>query len=234
MGVHTLAQTTHDDRLEVAHEMAADQGMLEAREHEQPGRLDGAGGEDDHAGGLDVGAAVGVDVVDTGRGAVGDVELGHERLWPQLGSAGQQGSLQRCDRVALGVDGAAVEGAEPAVVARRPAVVGNRVGPRRRSVGVVAEAFGGVRAERRPVHRGAGRHWVGARGRRGVRVGAGVTGHPDEPFGVRVEGLELVVGDGPVGEGRVVDGAVLAAKPEVLLPEPGQLAVGVHAPAADG
>ena len=186
------------------------------------------------AGRLVVLHAVWADVAHAGGAPVAHVDPVHECLGPQSGAPGEQRSLEGRHGIALGVDGAAVEGAEPAVVARRPAVVGNRVGPRRRSVGVVAEAFGGVRAERRPVHRGAGRHWVGARARRGVRVGAGVTGHPDEPFGVRVEGLELVVGDGPVGEGRVVDGAVVAAKPEVLLPEPGQLAVGVHAPAADG
>ena len=99
---------------------------------------------------------------------------------------------------------------------------------------MVAEAFGGRRAERRPVHRRAGRHRIGARARRREGVGPRVPGDADQALGLAIERLELVVGEGPVDEGGVVDGSVFAEQPEVVLPETRQLAVGVHAPAADG
>ena len=92
--------------------------------------------------------AVGVDVLDAGGPASlgddpADVGLGH-----QLRPAGGHGLGQQRDGVALGVDGAAEEGAEPAVVAGGPPVVGDAVRRRRRLVGVQADLLRRLRRER--------------------------------------------------------------------------------------
>ena len=234
VGVDALGQVAHHEGLEVEHEMAPDQGVLEPRQQEEPRRLDRAGGEHDVGRRLGASRAVGPDVIDARRLPVADVDPRDEGLRPQLGPAGQKRPLQRRHRVTLGVDGAAVEGAEPAVVARRPAVVGNRVGPRRRSVGVVAEAFGGGDAQGGSVHGRAGRHGVGLGAPCRERVGAGLAGHADKALGLPVVGLELVVLQRPVRHRRTFHGPERREEAEVVLAEAGQLAVGVDASTADG
>ena len=66
--------------------------------------------------------------------------FGHVRLRPHLAPPGAQRAPQRRDRIALGVDGAAVAAAEAAVVARRAAVVRHRVHAGRRAVRDAAHA----------------------------------------------------------------------------------------------
>ena len=114
----------------------------------------------------------GVDVLDPGGPpALGD-DAAHVGLGHQLGPPRRHGLGQQRHRVALGVDRAAEEGAEAAVVAGRPAVVGDAVGRRRRLVGVQADLLGGGRRQHRAVHRRARRHRVRARPPGGERVGA--------------------------------------------------------------
>ncbi len=116
---------------------------------------------------------------------------------------------KRRDGIALGFDRTAVEGAEPAVVARRPAVVRDAVRP---SVGAVrvstrAARRGGHR-QRREEHVGARRHRVRAAAPRREGVARVITRHADDPFGVHGERLELVVVERPVGDVGTVDRAV--------------------------
>ena len=161
---------------------------------------------------------------------VDDVRLGHDPAPP-----GPQRGPQHGDRIALGLDGAAVEGAEAAVVARRSAVVLDAVDAGRCPVRMEARPLGRRHGQRRQEHVGPGRHGVGARPWRGERVPPGTVGagDADQPLRLGVERLEVVVGDGPVDDVGPVDRAVLGEEREVVLPEAGELAVGVDAAAAD-
>ena len=63
-------------------------------------------------------------------------ELCDQRVGSELAATGAQGALQGGDGIALGMDRAAVATAEPAVDARRSAVVHDAVDARRRPVRV--------------------------------------------------------------------------------------------------
>ncbi len=150
------------------------------------------------------------------------VGLGHE-LGPTRGHGpGEQGH-----RVALGVDRAAEERTEAAVVAGGPPVVGDAVGRRRCLVGVEPDLLGGRRGQHCPVHGSPGWHGVGARppGGKGVRTLPAC--HADGPLHLGIERLELVVVDGPVVDGRTHLGTVGGEEAEVLFPQARHLAVGV-------
>src|SRR4029079_1163837 len=126
---------------------------------------------------------------------------------------------------ALRLDRTAVERAEAAVVAGGPAVVGHAVHAGRRAVGVVAEALGGGRGERREEHVGAGRHRVRVGAPRGEGVGGVVPRNADRTLGLAVVGLHLVVVDRPVGDIGAVDRTELAGETKVDLAVARQLAV---------
>ncbi len=208
------------------------QRMVEPGEEQQPGRLDGAGGDDHVAGGQEALGTVGTDDIDPGGPAALDADPGHEGLGQQLGPTGGHGPLQHGDGIALGVDGAAEVGAEAAVVAGRPAVVGDAVGRGGGRIGVVAEPLGGGRRTGWRRTWGARRHGEGTRPGGGEGVGPLGAGHPDGPLHLGVVGLELVVVEGPVGHLGVGLGTEQRQDPEVVGPEPGHLAVGVGATAA--
>ena len=142
--------------------------------------------------------------------------------------------MQHGDRIALGVDRAAEEGAEPAVVAGRPAVVGDAVGRGRRRIGVVAQPLGGRRRADGAEHGCARGHGERPRPGAGERVGPVGAGHPDGPLDLGVVRLELVVVDRPVGHVGPGLGAETGREAEVVGPEAGHLAVGVGPPSAHG
>ena len=129
-----------------------------------------------------------------------------------------QRAPQRRDRVALGFDRAAVERAEPAVVARGPAVVRDAVRAGRRAVRVVAErprppgTVSVVRNMSAPGGIGYGplRHAAN-----GLPVWSPAT--PIEALGLGVVRLQLVVVDRPVGDVGAVDRPELGREPEVDL-----------------
>ena len=75
VGVHALGHSPHDDRLEVAHEVAPDERMFDAGEKEEPRRLDRTRGQHHVSGSLGPHRSVWTDVLDTGRPAVADVDL---------------------------------------------------------------------------------------------------------------------------------------------------------------
>ena len=178
--------------------------------------------------------AVGPDVLDPGGPAAAgddaaDVGLGHE-----LGPAGRHGLGQERHGVALGVDGAAEERAEAAVVAGRAAVVGDAVGRRRRLVGVEPDLLRRRRRQHGAVHGRPRRHRVRARPPGRERVGALASRHADGPLHLGVVRLELVVVDRPVVDRRVLLRPVGGEESEVLLTEARHLAVGVRPATTDG
>ena len=180
-----------------------------------------------------LGAAVGVEVADAGGPSACPVDehVGHVGLGLEPAPPGPQGPAQRGHGIALGVD-RAPEGAEPAVVAGRAVVVGDRVDPGGRPVGVQAVALGGLGGEDGTEHVRAGGHRVRARAPGRERVGSGLARRADQALGLGVVRLELGVVEGPVGQRGPVDRAPGAEQGEVLLTEAGQLAVGVGAAAA--
>ncbi len=161
------------------------------------------------------------------RAAAVHQDLEGQALGPDLAVTAQQRPAQHGDRVALGVDRAAVEGAEAAVVAGRPSVVRDAVGAGGGAVGVVAERLGGRDGERGEEHVGTGRHGVRRAAPRRERIGGVVARHADETLGVRVVRLHLVVVDGPVGDVGALHGPELRREPEVDLAVARELAVGV-------
>ena len=160
-------------------------------------------------------------------------DLERDALGAQLTAPAPERAAQHGDRVALGVDRATVEGAEPAVVARGPTVVGHAVGAGRRAVRVVSERRGRGRGQGREVHVGARWHRIRTAAPRGERVAGVVAGHADRAFGLRVERLELVVVERPVGDLGTLDRPQLRREAEVDLAVARQLPVGVETGAAD-
>ena len=207
--------------------------MLQAGQEQEARRLDRAAGHDHEIGVHRVRDAVGPDVLDPGgpapvRDDAADVRLGHE-----LGPAGRHGLGQERHRVALGVDRAAEERAEAAVVASRAAVVGDAVGGRRRLVGVEPDLLRRRGRQHGAVHGRPRRHRIGARAPGCERVGPGASGHADGPLHLGVVRLELVVVERPVVDRRLLLRPVGGAEPEVLLPEARHLAVGVRPATTD-
>ena len=237
VAVEAEREHAEHEGLEVEHEVAADDvGVAEARSQEQPWRLERAAGEDHVPGRHLVLDEVGVEVSDAGGHRPGAVEehVGHDRLGADLAPTGAQRVPQWRDGVALGVDRAAEEAAEPAVVACGPLVVLDAVHTGRRAVRVVAELRGRFAREHGAVHVGAGRHRVGIGAPRGVRVLGVVTRHADGALGRGVVRLELVVVERPVDDLRTLDRPELRPRVEVDLAEAGELAVGVEPTATDG
>ena len=154
-----------------------------------------------------------------------------EGLGQQLGPARGHHPLQQGDRVALGVDGAAEEGAEPAVVAGRAAVVGDAVGGGGGRVGVVAEPLGGRRRQGGAVHGRPRGHRVGPRAPGGERVGPVGRRPPRWPAPPRRSTARARRSRGASRPPRRRAGDRGPTAGEVLLPEPRHLAVGVGAPA---
>ena len=181
-------------------------------------------------------APVGVDVLDARRPAAVGEDPAHVRLGHQLRPPGRHRFREQRHGVALGVDRAAEERAEPAVVAGGPPVVGDAVRRGRCLVGVQADLLGRFRRERCAVHGRAGRHRIGARAPRRERVRAGAAGHTHGTLDLGVVGLELVVVERPVLHMRVRVGLRPEQRvgAEVLLPKARHLAVGVRAAAAHG
>ena len=234
VGVDPLRKVAEGQCLEVEHQVATDHRVVEPGEQEEAGCLHGPAGQHDGVGRLGLSLPLGVDPLHTGGAATLDEDARHKGVGPQFGPTGQKGSLQRRHRVPFGVDGAAVIGAEPAVVAGRPTVVGDRVASGGGRVGVVAEPFGGCRGEHRAVHRSPRRHWIGTGAPGRERVGAGLAGDADEPLRLGVVRLELVVAERPVGDRCTLDGAELGELAEVVFPKARELSVGVDSPAAHG
>jgi hypothetical protein len=150
----------------------------------------------------------------------------------QLAVAGREGRRDHRDRRrGLGVRFAAVAIAEAAVDAGRPAVVGlrqDRVGLRVR---------GEPELLRRPLEQHAGRLHGHGRARivpRSRRIpGPREPGQADLPVDAGVVGLELLVGDGPVGEVGAGDRPEDAGLLEVDGAQTPEIAGEVHAAAAD-
>ena len=228
-----VREVPDDDRLEVAHQVATEGRVLEPREEQDARRLDRAAGHDDELGVHGAGHAVGTDELDARRRAPLCHDTAHVGLSHELDPTCGHGPGEQGHRVALGVDRAAEERAEPAVVARGPPVVGDAVGRRRRLVGMEPDLLGGGRGQHGPVHGGPGCHGVGARppGGKGVRTLPAC--HADGPLHLGVERLELVVVDGPVVDGRTLLRTVGGEEAEVLFPEARHLAVGVGSAAPD-
>ena len=180
---------------------------------------------------------LGVQVAHAGGPAPGGVEgdAGDPGLGSDLEPAGAQRPAQQRHRVALGVDRAAVPAAEPAVVAGRPAVVGHRVDAGRapgRDAGRPARRPAST--ARRRTCRARAASGYGTRAPRRERVGL-LARHADDPLDLGVVGLQVVVGEGPVGHRRRPSlGAEGGQQAEVVLAEAGELGVGVVAAAADG
>ena len=227
------------DRLQVEHQEPADQvrRVADAAAQQEPRGLERAARDHDRVGGHRVLHTVAVEVAHAPaatrrrrRAATSSAMLsGRSSQRPR-----SQRTPQHRDRIALGVDRAAVERAEPAVVARRPTVVRDAVGARRRAVRVVAESLGRGHGERGEEHVGARRHRVRPAAPRRERVAGVVAGDADEPLGLRVERLQLVVVERPVGDVGALDRPELRRQAEVDLAVARQLAVGVEPGAADG
>ncbi len=236
MGMQLEGEQPEHQRLEVVHQEAADDvGVPDPRAKEQAWGLERAGAEDDVLGGHLVRRSLGVEVAHAARPASGAVEhdLAHVRLGTDLAAARLQRMPQRRDGVTLCLDRAAVEGTEAAVVAGGPPVVLDAVHPGRRAVRVVSEPRRGLGRQHRTEHVGSRGHRVRAGTPRGERIPFGVAGHTDDPLGLGVVRLELVVVERPVDELGAVDRPQLGRGPEVDLAEAGELAVGVEAPAPD-
>jgi hypothetical protein len=162
IGVETqIVEVADDEGLEVHHEVPPQCGVLQPRQEQEPRRLDGPAGHDDHLGLHGPLDPVGAHVVDPRGAAPLDAYPRDEGLGHQLGPAGRHGLGQEGHRVTLGVDRAAVEGAVAAVVAGGSAVVGDAVGRRGGLVGVEPDPFGGRGRQRGAVHRRARGHRVG-------------------------------------------------------------------------
>ncbi len=208
--------------------------MLQAGLQQQTWRLDRTSGHDDETGVQSVDEAIGVDVLDAGGAPpvgedAADVRLGHE-----LRPTSRHGLGQECHGVALGVDGATEEGAEPAVVAGGAAVVGDGVGGGGCLVGVEPDALRRGGGQNCAVHGRPRGHGIGARTPGGEGVGALSAGDADGALDLGVVRLELVVVERPVDDVRAFLGPVGGPHPEVLLPEARHLAVGVRPAAPDG
>ena len=119
---------------------------------------------------------------------------------------GAQRPAQQRHRVALGLDRAAEAAAEPAVVAGRAPVVGHRVHAGRAAVRVQAGPLGRGHRQDGALHVGARRHRERSRPPRRERVRL-LAGHPDEPLGLGVVRLEVVVGERPVDDVGALDRA---------------------------
>jgi len=129
VGMQTLRHDPDVHRLEMHHEMAADERVLDPRQQKQTRRLDGSAGDDDIAGTEAALDTVGADDIHAGGLAPVGANPRDEGLRQKFGPTRAQGVLQHGHRIALGMDRAAEIGAVPAVVARRTAVVGDRVWP---------------------------------------------------------------------------------------------------------
>ena len=223
-------------RLQVVHEEAPDDvGVADTRAQQQARRLERATGDDDVPGADLAGVAVGADrshAAGLARRAV-EHDVGDDRVRPNLALAGAQCLAERRDRVALRLDRATEERAETAVVARGTAVVLDAVDAGRCSVRVVPELRRRLRGERRAVHVRARRHRIRVGAPRSERVRGVVTGDADDPLGLGVVRLELVVVERPVDDVGTLERAELGAHAEVDLAKARQLAVSVEAPAAD-
>ena len=126
----------------------------------------------------------------------------------KLAAPGLEGAAERRHRGrALGVARAAEARAEAAVDAGGAAGVGLRVDRSRVAMCGWSEPpanggpLGRVREQQAEVHRHAGRHRVRGAARRSERI-VRRSLHAVERLGLDVEGLEVVVAEGPVGEAR--------------------------------
>ena len=234
VGVEPHRELAEGQGLEVVHEIAPDLGVIEPREEQQAGRLGGTGRHHHVAGGFDVVLSVGVYPFHAGGPPVRHSDLRHHRLGAQLGPPRHERPAERCDGVALGVYRAPEERAEAAVVAGRPAIVGDRVARRGAGIGVVAQSLRGGGGDHRAVHRGARWHRVGSAAPGGEGIGTGLPGHPDQPLGFGVVGLQFVVAERPVGDGGALHRPELGEYPEVLFTKARHLAVGMDSTPADG
>ena len=234
--VQAEREVTEDDRLDVEHQVAADEvgRVADLAAQQQARRLERAAGDDDGTRADLVRLRVGVEVTHTAAPLPRRVEQHVERdaLGSDLAQAGVQRPPQRCDRIALGLDRTAVERAEAAVVARGPTVVRDAVRAGGRAVRVVAELLGRRHGQRREEHVGAGGHRVRTAAPGRERVAGVIARDTDDAFRFRVERFDLCVVDGPVRDVGAGNRAELGTQPEVDLAQTGQLAVGVVTGAA--
>ncbi len=241
--VERLGEARPRLRVVVEHQVPADEAarVREAvrmparlREEEEPGRLRAVGGEHDRPGGLGLLDALGVQVHHARHASLrARLDARHDAAVADLAAAGPLGhGDHRRQRRRLRADLARLTPAEAAVDARGPLVVGSRQDRQRGRLRGVAGPCGAVAQE----HAGGldrhGGHGIAARSRR--VAGARLAGYAHLPVDLGVVGLELVVGDGPVGEGRPGNRAEQAALTEVDGPEAPVVRREVQAAAADG
>ena len=233
LAVGPIGHGAGGDRLEVGHQIAADERVVELGQEQEPRCLDSTGGDDHVTGGQEPLLTVGADHVHPGGAAAHDAHPGHEGLRQQLRPACGHGALEHGDGVALGMDGAAEEGTEAAVVAGGTGIIGNAVDGRGGRVGVIAEVLGGGGRAGGPEHGNTGGHGKRTRTAGGEGIGPLGAGHPDGPLHLGVVRLQLVIVEGPVGHFGIGLGSELGQHPEVVRAETGHLAVGMDAPAPD-
>ena len=203
----------------VALEASAHPVVAQPAQQQQPGGLYRSGGQHNPVGPHRPLALLGAQlnlapaIVDPGRQGVA------QDVGPGGGRSGEQGVVD----AVLGIDWAGVAYALGAVRTCGPPAVGPGVDQQGNGCGGPPQAG-----------RGLGQHLSPSVGReRGKRVApgpgpvtsvSGSTGHPHLPLHQVVVGLKVVVGDGPVGQGRALGDAVLAGHAECLWREPPPLA----------
>ena len=172
------------------------------RVQEQAGRFGRRGGDDHEVGGLFLQMIVRIEVGDARHAPlrVGEDFL-HHAFGAQLAvTGGERLRNHGVVRAAFGVHFAGEAHAPAAAHASAAPVVGNGVARYRRVEGVQADQFGGL-PENLVLAVGRKR-WHGQRllARRFEGIVAVVAGDADLPFCFLVEGLEVLIGNGPVGE----------------------------------
>ncbi len=210
--VHVRLVVEHEVLPELAARVAEDGAARSGGEEAEARRLDRARGQDEGVGRHALPFARAVDVLDPAHVPAVVHQPAGLRVEAELAAAGEQRAPERGHRGrALGVVRAAEAAAQAAVDARRPLVVEARVDGR--GIGVRVEGAEArerhlastIREQEGEVHRHAGRHGVGLAARRLEDVVALLPLHAVEPLGLDVEGLQVGVGERPVGEVRGLD-----------------------------
>ncbi len=194
-------------------------------------------GQHNQVGGVPAGLAGRVDIRDAGRLPAGEVDLQDLRERPQVHPPGLQRPPQRDEVDRLGGDRAPVSGAEPAVVARRAAVVFDRVGRHREEKGMQSNAFRPRGKQHGRTLCAPGRHRVGLLLRL-VLLHAGryrpdIALNPDQVLDLVVVRRDVAVLEWPIRHVRAGHRAEQRQALEVDVPQPGALGVRVREGAAD-
>ena len=200
-------------------------------------RQDRGAGQHNHVGALPAGLALRVDIGDAGGPPAGEVDLQDLRERPQVHPPGLQRPAQRDEVDRLGGDRAPVPGAEPAVVARRAAVVFDRVGRHREEEGMQPYALGPRGKEHGRALLRPGRHreglflWLVLLYEGGYRPDIAL--NPEQVLELVVVRRDVAVLERPIRHVRAGHRAEQRQSLEVDVPHPGALGVRVWECAAD-